>query len=146
MPDCKKSTDVLGTARGYCSKHYSRLIRNGDPAIRSTKKYLTKQKCSADDCLELVVGKGLCDKHWMRNKRHGDPNSHARPYWTDKELRHLYDILDRTPDGLGHAVDKELVHLSYIIDRSVAAICCKLHKLRMKRKRAANYAITNGHA
>ncbi len=61
---CGKPSGVRGTARGLCSMHYSRHLRNGDPSIRSQHVYLTHQTCSVKDCDRLVVGRGLCSMHW----------------------------------------------------------------------------------
>ncbi len=127
-----------------CAMHRSRQTRNGDPTIRTRKIRITHLPCAVLGCNKPIAGKGLCATHWMRHKRRGDPCAPdlRPPRWTEKELRHLYAILDRTPDGLGHALPGELVHLSYILpERSLSALRTKLHELRAARKAAQNRAV-----
>jgi len=122
--------------------HYNRWLRNGDPTIRTKRIRITQLPCTVLDCNEPIAGRGLCKKHHQRKLRHGDPNGHARPYWTEAEDRHLYAILDRTSDGLSHALCGEVLHLSLVMrDRSPVAIRSRLSRLRADRKTLQNRAI-----
>ena len=101
---------------------------------------ITPTKCSL--CDSPLKAHGLCSRHYQSLLRYGTPEGHDRPYWTEKELRHLNDILDRSEDGLGYALPGELVHLAFIIDRSCHALRSKLHELRAVRKAEQNRALT----
>lgn len=57
--------------RGYCSKHYYRLKRNGDPM---TIKQLWKSDtdtCLVDGCTQPFHAKGWCRMHYWRMYRYG---------------------------------------------------------------------------
>lgn len=52
--------------RSYCSMHYSRLLRHGDPSIKSKPKVMTEKRCSVNGCSNPHYGKGWCKKHYLR--------------------------------------------------------------------------------
>lgn len=56
--------------RGYCGKHYHKVIRYGD-AEKPNKPIITG--CSVDGCKGKHQAYGWCDKHYRRWKRNGDP-------------------------------------------------------------------------
>lgn len=59
-----------GTARGWCSLHYQRWQRHGDPfAIAKRKRSI----CDVDECEKFVKTNGLCSMHETRLRRHGSP-------------------------------------------------------------------------
>ncbi len=63
-------------ARGYCSKHYWRLMKNGNPHISRARKRGT---CSIEGCQSLHIRKGYCQYHYLRFEYNGDPLK-GRPY------------------------------------------------------------------
>lgn len=63
--------------RGWCSKHYARWAKYGDPT-RLTRPF--QSACSIDGCLGQATAKNLCSKHYARWQRHGDPLSVGRDY------------------------------------------------------------------
>jgi G:T-mismatch repair DNA endonuclease (very short patch repair protein) len=55
--------------RGFCSKHYQKWRRHGDPLyVASAEKH-----CSVENCPDRYYGKGFCANHYRKWKRHGDP-------------------------------------------------------------------------
>lgn len=61
--------------RGYCSAHYSKLLKYGDPLAGKTNR---GGDCAIDGCNSPVKAHGLCSKHYDRARKHGDPTC-ARP-------------------------------------------------------------------
>lgn len=62
-------------ARGFCSSHYSRFQRNGDPggAEIGTKTPREGRLCAVDDCEKRVATKGWCRAHYENWRLRGDP-------------------------------------------------------------------------
>lgn len=58
-------------SRGYCERHYRRLIKYGDPTGCPPK--FQKPKCSVAVCTKTAECAGYCKAHYSRLKRHGDP-------------------------------------------------------------------------
>lgn len=56
-------------ARGWCSTHYSKWQRNGDPL--KTHPSRLRKSCSVDGCAEMVHARKVCHKHYLRLKRTG---------------------------------------------------------------------------
>lgn len=65
---CDKPAGVPGTGRGWCSTHYQRWKRHGDPTAEPQRG---RRRCTIDGCEALVNGHGLCGKHYYRNRVHG---------------------------------------------------------------------------
>lgn len=51
--------------KGYCKKHYGRVLRHGSPELP------TKKICSIAECGQRALAKGLCNKHYLRLRNHG---------------------------------------------------------------------------
>ena len=59
-------------SHGWCSKHYARWVRTGDP-FHAAPRQSRAGPCLVEGCTESPVGRGWCIKHYKRWKRHGDP-------------------------------------------------------------------------
>lgn len=66
IEDCDKAA----FSRGWCTKHYSRWNRHGDPLITSrTPPQRTKydgQLCEVAGCVRAATKRGLCGMHYQR--------------------------------------------------------------------------------
>lgn len=74
----KCSVDDCGhpnLARSFCSTHYQRWRRNGDPlaVVGRPGKARAPQSCSVEGCGELAHSGDYCAKHNRRWRKHGDP-------------------------------------------------------------------------
>jgi hypothetical protein len=69
--DCDAST----YSRGYCTRHYQRWRKHGDPLTvgRSFGDRTKNRACSVEGCGEKHKARGYCHMHWKRWRRHGDP-------------------------------------------------------------------------
>lgn len=73
-----RDCDRLAFTRGFCQKHYGRLLKHGDANYvapsRPTKK---KRLCSVEGCESHTMARNVCQKHYTRLRRYGDAN-HTR--------------------------------------------------------------------
>lgn len=64
-------------ARGWCSKHYDRWRKHGDPT-KTVNRAHTDGPCELDDCSEPMYAKGWCKHHYNRNYHSGEPTDGVR--------------------------------------------------------------------
>lgn len=69
-------------ALGWCSAHYQRYYKYGDPL--AVRVRIRVRRCSVDGCSGLRTRHGLCDMHARRLAKYGDPLHPAPPH---RELR-----------------------------------------------------------
>lgn len=55
-------------AKGFCSKHYDKLRKYGDPLFIKQETI-----CSIEDCKEKHYALGFCNRHYETFKKYGDP-------------------------------------------------------------------------
>lgn len=66
-------------ARGWCSMHYSRIQRYGDPDANSRQK--RGEACQFQGCGRAVRAQGLCTGHYQQKSK-GRPLSPLREKWS----------------------------------------------------------------
>jgi hypothetical protein len=59
--------------RGYCPKHYAKLMRYGDP-LAPNKIGRKDEKGKCEICGDEVLCKGYCNMHYLRFKNNGNPH------------------------------------------------------------------------
>src|SRR5271170_2994543 len=93
IEDCSKP--VL--ARGWCSMHYKRWEKHGDPStvLKMGRKTQPPRTCSIEGCENRHIARGWCDVHYRRWKKHGDPLVGAgkrHGYAPEKDRHPLYTV------------------------------------------------------
>ena len=81
MTNTTCSIDSCGgqaTRRGFCTKHYQRWRRHGDPLVYRPD---ATRGCSVEGCLRGHYGLGFCSIHWTRQHKTGDPLG-LRPHFS----------------------------------------------------------------
>jgi hypothetical protein len=75
VPNCNKSVNALG----YCSHHYYKFKKYGDPIYNEEASKIRKKRCSIEGCNTVTQARGLCCLHYQqylyRKKKQG--NNHA---------------------------------------------------------------------
>lgn len=72
--ECKvEGCGRLVAGRGWCSTHYSRWRRTGDPQseIPVPSGAVRSQECRVSPCDGVLYSKGLCEPHYRRSRRTG---------------------------------------------------------------------------
>lgn len=68
IPDCGKPA----YGHGWCSAHYSRWYRHGDPLAGGSSP--TDDCCSIEGCARKHYARGWCSSHYKKWLYQGDPN------------------------------------------------------------------------
>lgn len=80
----KKTCSVEGCGRphqacGFCSMHYRRWLRHGDPIGGGVfRKRPAHARCSVAGCDRQAIARRLCHLHWQRDRKHGTPTGSGR--------------------------------------------------------------------
>lgn len=84
-------------ARGWCSAHYTRWQRNGDPLTLNPRKVINF--CTIPSCGKPHDARGLCSAHVTNLRRHGTPTP-----------RKNYEVVDGKKICLGCGADLPLTN------------------------------------
>lgn len=115
-----EACDGRPIGRGWCSMHYNRWHRTGDPlSIRRPQRW--DVPCSIDGCDGKVEARGWCSRHYDNYLRHGHPIAKK---W-----------LPRPCDQCGILIDKPKT----IKQRYCTATCRNRAQAAYRRARAAGY-------
>lgn len=130
---CDKLTGMKGTARGWCSKHYNRWKRNGDPLIKTLRQVTLT--CTVDGCVKPHDAKGLCTAHITNLRRHGAPT----------RRRQQGEILDGKKICAGCQLDLSLGEFHLRLEAR-ASRCKKCRAVYSKAHRESRIDITRQQA
>jgi hypothetical protein len=73
LKDCKvDGCEASVKAKGFCDKHYKLFRKYGVPK-RVKRPEITNTICLADGCKSAAKTKGYCGAHYARIIKHGDP-------------------------------------------------------------------------
>lgn len=72
IPGCDKPH----LSRGWCSAHWTRWKRHGDPLGGGTARQPMPDHCTAEGCPNPPHARGMCATHWRRDKAERDPEWH----------------------------------------------------------------------
>lgn len=138
---------VLNLEHQWCSKHYQRWRRTGDPQISRIDREQTGKPCKVPECGKPSGYKGYCYLHYDRVRRTGDPNvaslspkhrSHYR--WLEEHKSHVGDEcliwpFYRGPNGRGVFGDTSAPH----------AMCVEAHGNPPTPEHEAAHSCGRGH-
>lgn len=60
---------------GWCSLHFTRWRRHGDPLGGGVLRQKNTGACSVSGCTHPAKARGLCNRHWLRWKAYGAPTA-----------------------------------------------------------------------
>ncbi len=84
VPGCKNPT----SAKGWCSMHYMRWKRHGDPEVIVRTPARAPQQCSVPWCDKWAVTRGWCRLHYDRWRKTGSALTRNRYDDRDNHCQH----------------------------------------------------------
>lgn len=89
-PCAVEGCEKLARTRGWCSAHYERWRRNGNPGpAGDARRRPPKGPCEVEGCDRLAKARQWCEKHYQRWHEHGDPEKMVRPNYGAKRRLHV---------------------------------------------------------
>ncbi|MER5912323.1 HNH endonuclease [Streptomyces sp. NPDC001982] len=61
-------------ARGYCNRHYQRVLKSDDPGPVGLMRMPDNMTCTVEGCTNPNKSRGYCRMHAHRMQRYGEPN------------------------------------------------------------------------
>jgi 5-methylcytosine-specific restriction endonuclease McrA len=121
MDNCSRNVK----AHGFCSLHWARVKKFGDPNFVShVAKIDPNQKCAAIDCENKVSSKNLCKRHYNRMLKTGDPNTPLKVVLKKQGDKCIVDGCEELQKTKGYCK----THYSRYRDHGDPTKIVKLHK------------------
>jgi len=146
---CERPSKGKGCARGFCSMHYQRWARYGDPLVSKIDRETKRDVCSVDGCDNKHVGKGFCAKHRTRVIKTGSVYGLSEKYkcgvkWIERNANYSGDDCLPWPFSVSkHGRGKVCVE-----KRNISApryMCMLVHGLPPTPRHQAAHSCGNGH-
>lgn len=106
---------------GYCSKHYQRHKKYGDPlGGPGSGRVPTHQHCTVEGCQKPHTAQGMCQMHYRRNALYGDPNTvvgnkrSGKKYINDTGYVLVYDPEHPNSTVNGYGLEHRLVMSNHL--------------------------------
>lgn len=135
-------------AKGYCSGHYARMWRHGDPLAGNRSRSIDRI-CEVDGCTNRLHAKGLCTKHYLRKKKHGvidDESCRNAPgeRWIKSHAQYNGDDCLEWPFSVGDS-GRGVVMWSGVRIAAPRAMCIAAHGYPQNKSHQAAHSCGNGH-
>lgn len=69
-----ESCEMKAYARGYCNRHYQRVLKTGEPGPDGLLRMPDNAQCTVEGCSNRNKSKGFCRMHAHRMAVYGQPN------------------------------------------------------------------------
>lgn len=89
IPNCDKPS----RHRDWCSAHYQRWLKYGDPLLGGPSRNRQDSICQVKDCGRRTRCRNLCGMHYQRWKKHGDPLFGRGKVANGEALRYFREVV-----------------------------------------------------
>jgi len=104
---CTRSAKEKGSARGFCSMHYQRWSRHGNPEKSKIDRQPRILGCLVDGCKNKHASKGYCQAHYIRFKKYGSATEYHQDFrkkviWIENHADYSGDDCLKWPFGVSN--------------------------------------------